>query len=132
MSVKIPSSFDFGVNLDLDADVDLDGNIAGNFDVKIPTNYQIGITELPPIEIKPIDFSLRLKEIPSIRAHLPLNYKLGFNLLGLELACIHLCGQGQAITEPYVPYPCEPRPDHFRDPKSGIGVSDDKHESDRG
>lgn len=137
MSVKIPSSFDFGVNLDLDADVDLDGKIDGdfdvdgNFDVKIPTNYQIGITELPPIEIKPIDFSLRLKEIPSIRAHLPLNYKLGFNLLGLELACIHLCGQGQAITEPYVPYPCEPRPDQFRDPRSGKDISDDKRESDR-
>jgi hypothetical protein len=106
MSVKIPSSFDFGINLDLDANVDLDGKL----DVNIPTDYGISLKQLPPIEIKPIDFSLRLKEIPSIRAHLPLDYKLGFSLLGRELACIHLCGQGQAITEPYVPYPCEPQP----------------------
>lgn len=108
MSVKIPSSFDFGVDLDLNADVDANVDLDGKFDVDIPTNYGISIDKLPPIEIKPIDFSMRIKEIPSIRAHLPLNYKIGFNLLGLELACIHLCGQGQAITEPYVPYPCEP------------------------
>jgi hypothetical protein len=107
MSVKIPSSFDFGLDVDLNADADID--LDGNLDVTIPTDYGISIKQLPPIEIKPIDFSLRLKEIPSIRAHLPLNYKVGFSLLGRELACIHLCGQGQAITEPYVPYPCEPQ-----------------------
>lgn len=111
MSVKIPSSFDFGVGLDLDADVNLDADIDlnGKLDVEIPTGYSISIKELPPIEVKPIDFSLRLKEIPAIRAHLPLDYKVGFTLLGRELACVHLCGQGQMITEPYVPYPCEPQ-----------------------
>lgn len=105
MSVKIPSSFEFGIGLDLD----------GNLDINIPTDYGISIKELPPIdinlhpiEIKPLDFSLRLKEIPSVRAHLPLNYKVGFSLLGRELACVQLCGEGQVITEPYVPYPCEP------------------------
>jgi len=115
MSVKIPSSFgidldifDFGVDLDLNAVVDAKVGLDGKLDVDIPTNYGISIDKLPPIEIKPIDFSMRIKEIPSIRAHLPLNYKIGFNLLGREMACIHLCGQGQAITEPYIPYPCEP------------------------
>ena len=126
MSVKIPSSF--GIDLDLD----------GDFDINIPTSYAIGITDLPqidvnlrpldikiqpldikvqpldinirPLEIKPLDISLRLKEIPSIRAHLPLNYKVGFSLLGRELAGINLCGQGQLITEPYQAYPCEPKP----------------------
>jgi hypothetical protein len=105
MSIDIPSSFDFGIDVDLNADIDLDGKL----DVKIPTNYGISIKELPSIKIEPIDFSLRIKEIPSIRVHLPLNYKVGFSLLGREFACIHLCGQGQAITEPYLPYPCEPR-----------------------
>lgn len=107
MSLKIPSSFEFGIGLDMD----------GNLDINIPTNYSIGIDKLPtvnlnlhPIEIKPLDLSFRIKEIPSIRAHLPLDYKVGFSLLGRELACIRLCGQGQVITEPYVPYPCEPRP----------------------
>jgi hypothetical protein len=105
MSVDIPSSFDFGIDVDLNADIDLDGKL----DVTIPTEYGISINKLPPIKIEPLDFSLRVKEIPSIRAHLPVNYKVGFSLLGRELACIHLCGQGQAITEPYQPYPCEPQ-----------------------
>lgn len=111
MSVDIPSSFDFGIDVDLNADVDMNANIDldGKLDVTIPTNYGISIKELPNIKIEPIDFSLRVKEIPSIRAHLPLNYKVGFTFLGRELACINLCGQGQAITEPYHPYPCEPQ-----------------------
>jgi len=117
MSIKIPSSL--GIDLD------------GDFDIDIPTTYAIGITDLPqidinlrpldvkiqpldinvrPLEIKPLDISLRLKEIPSIRAHLPLNYKVGFSLLGREIAGINLCGQGQLITEPYQAYPCEAKP----------------------
>lgn len=101
MSVKIPSSFSFGLDLDISG---------------IPTEYGIRIRELPtinihidPIEVKPLDLSIRLKEIPSVRAHLPLDYKVCFALFGAEVASIHLCGHGQAITEPYVPYPCEPR-----------------------
>ena len=104
MSLSIPSSFSIGMDLGLD--------VSG-----IPTNYDIGISKLPkinigidPIEIKPIDFSLRLKEIPSVRIHAPANYKLCFGLLGMEVASIHLCGQGQVITEPYFPNPCECRP----------------------
>ena len=105
MSVKIPSSFGF------DLDVDLDGDL----DVSIPTDYSISIDKLPtvdlnirPIEIKPLE--IQLTKFPSIRAHLPLNYKVGFSFLGRELACINLCGHGQVITEPYIPYPCEPQP----------------------
>ena len=111
MSLKIPSSFEFGIGLDLDID--------GGLDLNLPTSYSIAISNLPPVNInlapvdiaiKPLDVSFRIKEIPSVRAHLPLDYKVGFSLLGRELACIRLCGQGQVITEPYVPYPCEPRP----------------------
>lgn len=107
MSVKIPSSFDFGV--DLGVDLDIQG---------IPTSYAISTKvdplamhlDLAPIEVKPIDFSLRLKEIPAIRAHLPLDYRVGLSLLGRELLAVRLCGQGQVITEPYVANPCEARP----------------------
>lgn len=114
MSVRIPSSF--GFDLDVDLDGDLDVTIPTSYNISIPTSYGISIRELPqidinlrPVEIRPLDISLRLKEIPSIRAHIPLNYKVGFSLLGRELVCINLCGQGQFITEPYIPYPCEPR-----------------------
>jgi hypothetical protein len=106
MSVSIPSSFDFGI--DLGVDLDISG---------IPTSYSVGVDVKPmslalalsPIELRPIDFSLRLKEIPAIRAHLPLDYRVGLTLLGSELMCIRLCGQGQVITEPYVANPCESR-----------------------
>jgi|SRR4051812_23433241 len=110
VSVKIPSSFTFGVGLDVDLDGDLNVSIPTSYRIDIPTDFSVAVKELAPIEIKPIDLSLRLKEIPSVRAHLPLNYKVGFNLLGREIACIHLCGQGMVVTEPYAPYPCEPRP----------------------
>jgi hypothetical protein len=114
MSVKIPSSFDFGVDLGLD--------ISG-----IPTDYTINTSVAPltlnlgpiqvlPLELKPLDLSLRLKEIPAIRAHLPLDYRVGLSLLGAELLCVRLCGQGQIITEPYVANPCEARGNPQRQP----------------
>ena len=123
MSVKIPSSFTFGIDLDVNLDGDLNVAIPTSYRIDIPTDFSVAVKELAPIEIKPIDLSLRLKEIPAIRGHLPLNYKLGFNLLGREIACIHLCGQGMVITEPYVPYPCEPTPALRRapDPQRPVG-----------
>lgn len=107
MSVKIPSSFDFGI--DLGVDLDISG---------IPTSYSMAVKveplsmhlDLAPIRLEPIDFSLRIKEIPAIRAHLPLDYRVGLSLLGAEVLCVRLCGQGQVITEPYVANPCEARP----------------------
>lgn len=106
MSVSIPSSFDFGVDLGVDLDVS-----------GIPTSYSVNATVQPltlnlnlaPVEVRPIDFSLRLKEIPAIRAHLPLDYRVGLTLLGAELLSVRLCGQGQVITEPYEANPCELR-----------------------
>jgi hypothetical protein len=111
MSVSIPSSFDFGV--DLGVDLDISG---------IPTGYSINANVAPmslnlgPIDIRPIDFSLRVKEIPAIRAHLPLDYRVGLTVLGAELVCVRLCGQGQVITEPYVANPCEARGSIQRQP----------------
>lgn len=66
--------------------------------------------KLEPIEIRPLDLSIRIKEIPSVRVSLPMDYKICFRLCGAELGSIRLCGQGQVITEPYVPNPCECRP----------------------
>lgn len=111
MSVSIPSSFDFGIDLGLDLDISgIPTNYAISADVR-PMSLALNLSpiELRPIELKPIDFSLRLKEIPAIRAHLPLDYKVGLTLLGSEVLCIRLCGQGQVITEPYVANPCEAR-----------------------
>jgi hypothetical protein len=66
----------------------------------IPNSYTVAISNLP-------DLNLRIREIPSIRAHVPANFRLGFSVLGVELAALHLCGEAQVITEPYVPNPCE-------------------------
>src|SRR5688500_2358418 len=98
MSVKIPSSFDFGI--DLGANVDSSA---------IQTSYSMALKlgplamhlDLAPIRLEPIDFSLRRKEIPATRAHLPLDYRVGMSMLGAEVLCVRLCGQGQVITEPY-------------------------------
>ncbi len=118
MSVKIPSKFTFGVDLDGGLDID----IPTSYSIDIPTDFSVSVKELAPIEIRPIDLSLRLKEIPSIRGHLPVNYKIGFNLLGREVACVSFCGQGQFITEPYVPYPCEPKPQKPQKPPKPVPV----------
>lgn len=113
MGVNIPSHFSHDVDI-----VDIDGfptTYTMNTNVNgIPDTYHIDVTHLPkiqlsidPLEIKPIDVSLRLKEIPSIRAHLPADFCVGFSLLGVEIAKLRLCGEAQVITEPYIPNPCE-------------------------
>lgn len=66
----------------------------------IPDHYTVAISSLP-------DLNLRIKEIPSVRAHVPANFTLGLTVLGVNLATLHLCGEAQVITEPYVPNPCE-------------------------
>jgi hypothetical protein len=66
----------------------------------IPSSYTVGISNLP-------DVNVRIREIPSIRAHIPANFRLGFSVFGVELAALHLCGEAQIITEPFVPNPCE-------------------------
>ena len=58
MSVKIPSSFTFGVDLDGDFNV----SIPTSYRIDIPTDFSVAVKELAPIEIKPIDLSLRLKD----------------------------------------------------------------------
>jgi hypothetical protein len=114
MSVKIPSSFDFGIDLGVDIS-GIPTNYTVNTNVS-PITLNLGPIEVKPLEFKPVDISLRLKEIPSIRAHLPLDYRVGLSVLGSELLCVRLCGQGQVITEPYVANPCETRSGLQRQP----------------
>ena len=104
----IPDHYTFDV--DLVSPVDIIG---------IPTIYHINIDSLPkiqigldaitvnPLTVNPLDVSVRLKEFPSIRGHIPANFTVGMSILGLQLFCIRLCGEAQVITEPYVPNPCE-------------------------
>jgi hypothetical protein len=116
MSVSIPSSFDFGIDLGVDLDV---SGIPTSYTIATsvaPLTLNLGPIEFRPIELRPIDFSLRIKEIPSVRAHLPLDYRVGLTLLGAEVLCVRLCGQGQVITEPYVANPCEARGGLQREP----------------
>ncbi len=100
----------YKVDLDIVGPVELQG---------IPTAYQIDIRSLPkiqigldpitinPLTINPLDLSVRVKEIPSVRTHIPANFNVGVSVLGLELFSIQLCGEAQVITEPYVRNLCE-------------------------
>jgi len=113
-SVDADLSGDFGVGLTFD----------NHLAVDIPTSYDFDITNIPkitvgldpitlnpitlnPITINPLDVSVRLKEIPSIRTHIPANFTVGLSVLGYDVACVRLCGEAQVITEPYEPNPCE-------------------------
>lgn len=107
------------VSADVTFDNDLGVDISG-----IPSTYYINVQTLPkiqigldavtlnpitlePITVEPLDVSVSIKEIPSIRAHIPALFTLGFSVLGYELFCARLCGEAQVITEPYHPNPCE-------------------------
>jgi len=114
MGVHIPSAYDVDVTSIPPIHVSSVGPVGPVTVNGIPDTYHIDITNIPkielnidPIEIKPLDVSLRLKEIPSIRGHLPADFCVGFSLLGIEIAQVRLCGEAQVITEPYQPNPCE-------------------------
>jgi hypothetical protein len=126
MGVSLPGTFDVDVDVNSIPPIDVGVSSIPSITVSsigsvgpvtvdgIPDTYNIYIEKLPkielsidPLEIKPVDISLRLKEIPSIRAHLPANFCVGMSVLGLELLAVRLCGEAQVITEPYQPNPCE-------------------------
>lgn len=103
--------------------------IPDTYTIKIPEIDKISIgvdplestLTLKPVRITldPVTTNLAIKEIPSVRAHLPVNYCMGFSVFGVELAAVRLCGEGMVITEPYHPNPCEvcnsPRQSHSTD-----------------
>ena len=75
-----------------------------------------------PLTIRPLDLTVRIREFPSIRAHLPANFTLAFGALGYELFCLRLCGEAQVITEPYDPNPCEDCEDERKPDRSPIDM----------
>ncbi len=101
------------------------------YTIKVPEIAKVSIgvdpleskVTLRPVKISfdPIDSNIAIKEIPSVRAHLPVNYCVGFSWLGFEFAAIRLCGEGMIITEPFDPNPCEvcdsPKDPHIIDSK---------------
>jgi hypothetical protein len=106
----VSTSVDVDLSFGNDLGVDLSG---------IPSTFRLDVTNLPkiaigldpirlePITVTPLDLSVRIKEIPSIRTHVPALFTLGLSILGYELICARLCGEAQVITEPYEPNPCE-------------------------
>jgi len=132
---KIPDSFELDVDLDMIGPVELSG---------IPSSFSIDITHLPkiqlgidpvtinpltinPLTVNPLDLSVRIKEFPSIRGHIPANFTVGLSILGFQLLCLRLCGEAQVITEPYRPNPCEhcgapsAQPTPVDDPRPPVG-----------
>lgn len=113
------------VGTDVDVDADLSGSLGLNIS-GIPNSFNLSVKELPKIQaaLDPLDFSLRLKEIPAVRVHLPVNFKFGFSLFGREIFGIRICGQAQIITEPYHPNPCEcPNPTLTNGPANNVPVN---------
>ncbi|HEV3397012.1 MAG TPA: hypothetical protein VG100_12775 [Xanthobacteraceae bacterium] len=107
--MSVPTTYTLNVDLTAPIILDVGGTTPITLDVG-GTTTPIGLTvTLAPIKIEPLDLSIRLKELPSIRAHFPVDYTVCLSLLGSEFLSVRLCGQGQVITEPYVPNPCECR-----------------------
>jgi hypothetical protein len=87
----------------------------------IPDTYHINVEKLPKIffgidpltinpltlHLDPLDLNVSIKELPSMRTHVPADFTIGLSLLGIEFLAVHLCGEAQVITEPYRPNPCE-------------------------
>ena len=115
MSVDIPDEYD--VTLSGGITTTLAGSLGSVGPVTlagIPDTFHIHVEKLPkiqlgvdPITIQPLTLNLAIKEVPSMRTHLPADFSVGFSLLGMELFCIRLCGEAQMINEPYRPNPCE-------------------------
>jgi hypothetical protein len=133
--VKFSSIVEAELMADLTVDSNLSGSVdshvSGSISVGtvtiggIPDTYNHHIKEIAkiqfgmdPVESKiqfepvtlklaPVESIISLKEIPSVRTHLPANYSIAFSFYGVEIAALHLRGEGQIITEPYRPNPCE-------------------------
>ena len=76
----------------------------------IPSEYTIHSSiegRLPKLTLGVDPIEVRVTEVPSTRSHLPADFSIAFSVLGYELLCIRLCGEAQAIVEPYRPNLCE-------------------------
>jgi hypothetical protein len=76
-------------------------------EVKLTTTSTVTLDPKSRLGIDLGDINVRLKEIPSVRAHMPTKFDFGISILGLELVTFSLCGESMVVTEPYVPNKCE-------------------------
>ncbi|MFY9553665.1 MAG: hypothetical protein WAV20_05725 [Blastocatellia bacterium] len=126
MSVELPDLFNVAADVDVIGPVELSGTVGVS---GIPSSYSIDLTHIAkiqvgldpltinpltinpltinPLTVNPLDVSVRIKEFPSIRGHVPADFTVGLSILGFQLMCLRLCGEAQVITEPYHPNPCE-------------------------
>jgi len=96
---------DFGISIDKIPKIDIGLGLSVD---KLP-KILVGLDPITinPITLNPLSLDLSIKSIPNVRAHLPADYSAGISILGIELFSVRLCGEGQIITEPYRPNPCE-------------------------
>jgi len=122
MGVSIPTHYDIDVDVD-PVEITKVGAVGPVTVDGIPDTYHMYVEKLPVMEVdlkpvtltvNPVDVGIRLEKIPDIRGHLPADFSVGLSLLGVELACVRLCGEAQVITEPYRPNPCEECGDDHR------------------
>jgi hypothetical protein len=91
----------------LEVDLMFENALGVNLDVTHLPRITIDPITINPLTINPLDLSLRIKEVPSLRTHIPADFSLGLSVLGYDIACLRLCGEAQVINEPYRPNPCE-------------------------
>jgi len=79
---------------------DKENPIVMNTDSKVDLGLDnIQITKLPQI-------NLQLSMKPT-RVHFPVNYKLSFGSMGMELFSLNMCGESMVIVEDYIPHATE-------------------------
>lgn len=94
---------------------------------------EVRIQEFPKIELESnstlssnsavnlnSDNNIRIKEIPEIRAHVPMNFNFGIKFWGVEFLVFSLCGELQLITEKYVPNRWERCEDPCENPTDNV------------
>jgi hypothetical protein len=117
VTVSTPTPFDANISgglgpvgpVTLGGKIDSVGAVGPVTLAGIPDTFHFNIDKLPKLQIgvDPVELNIHLKEIPSVRAHMPADFSLGLSILGLDLLCVRLCGEAQFITEPYTPNACE-------------------------
>ena len=128
MALECDHYFENSINSNITHKNDLNSNVThkglDNIHIKeAPTDYTINhggldniIIKLPIIKLESdskltstskVELTstnnIHIKEIPEVRAHLPMHFNFGVKFFGLELLVFSLCGELQLITEKYIP-----------------------------
>jgi hypothetical protein len=88
----------------VDSNVALSGAVSSDVKLAITeiaatnSRVELAVTEFPQTTS---NVNLAITEIPQVRAHFPAHYTLGISVFGIEVLTFSVCGESQAITEPY-------------------------------